>query len=307
MISIKRWVKEFFGLSHSQTNGFIVLISLLVIILFSEPLWQWYKSGKDLDFTADQAKLDSLILVWEKSASTAMKHENSSLPSKKFLFDPNRITDEQFAQLGFSPSLLRRIIRYREKGGKFRLKSDLLKIYGMDSSLYQNLYTFIDLPVKIEPGKRTENKPRKYERHTPFDLKRFEKFDLNLVDTSQLKKINGIGVKLSLRIVNYRDALGGFVNMEQLSEIYGLDTAVVSRLRQKSFISNDFRPSQIYLNTADEPALAAHPYLKKQAARSIVAYRFQHGRFQTIDDLRKIHTMDDQTIQKITPYLTVDE
>lgn len=306
MISVKRWVKEFFGLSHSQANGFIVLIPLLVILIFAEPVWQWYMSQTSYDFSADQAKLDSLILAWEKGGSI-VNSENGSQPSEAFFFDPNHITGEQFVKLGFSAPLINRIDRYRQKGGKFKVKSDLLKIYGMDSSLYQNLYAFIDLPVKIGRARSFEKQTRKYENKNQSAVRVIEKFDLNLADTSQLKKINGIGIKLSLRIIKYRDALGGFVEMEQLAEVYGLDSAVVGRLRQNSFIMKEFKPSQIHLNAADEPTLAAHPYLRKEVARSIVAYRFQHGRFQRMDDLRKIHAMDDKTFQKIAPYLTVDD
>lgn len=309
MISIKRWVKEFFGLSHSQANGFIILIPLLALILFSEPIWKWYAGRKKYDFSADQAKLDSLITIWEKDSVESLHHQaNESLVRERFYFNPNQTTEEQWLRLGFSKTLSKRLIRYRDKGGKFKVKSDLLKIYGMDSSLYQNLYAFIDLPVKIESGKRDGNQAtRKYDTQRASSVKSLERFDLNTADTSQLKKINGIGVKLSLRIIKYREALGGFVRMEQLSEIYGLDTAVVSRLSRRSFIMTDFRPSQLNLNTVEESRLAAHPYFKKEAARSIVAYRFQHGRFQTMSDLRKIHVIDEQTFQKITPYLNVDE
>lgn len=309
MISIKRWVKDFFGLSHSQANGFIILIPLLALILFSEPIWKWYAGRKRYDFSADQAKLDSLITIWGKDSAESRHHEaNKTHVVERFYFNPNQNTEEQWLRLGFSKTLSKRLIRYRDKGGTFKVKSDLLKIYGMDSSLYQNLYAFIDLPVKIESGKRNGSQAtRKYDTQRASSVRSLERFDLNAADTSQLKKVNGIGVKLSLRIIKYREALGGFVRMEQLSEIYGLDTAVASRLSRSSFIMTDFRPSQLNLNTVEESKLAAHPYLKKEAARSIVAYRFQHGRFQTMGDLRKIHVIDEQTFQKITPYLTVDE
>ncbi|MBA4054218.1 MAG: hypothetical protein C0490_05855, partial [Marivirga sp.] len=116
MVSIKRWVKEFFGLSHSQANGFIILIPLLAIIIFSEPVWQWYMSRKVYDSAADRAKLDSLILIWEKSRSESGDPGEKALPrTERFSFDPNHIAEEQLLALGFSIALSKRVTRYREK------------------------------------------------------------------------------------------------------------------------------------------------------------------------------------------------
>ncbi len=58
---------------------------------------------------------------------------------------------------------------------------------------------------------------------------RVEKFqegtvvELNSVDTIILKKIPGIGSVFARRIVNYRNLLGGYYSVIQLSEVYGID------------------------------------------------------------------------------------
>jgi DNA uptake protein ComE-like DNA-binding protein len=128
-----------------------------------------------------------------------------------------------------------------------------------------------------------------------------------MADTIQLKTIFGIGERLSSRIVNYRRVLGGFVTPDQIREVYGLDSAVVERLLKASFIEEGFQPVRININKADEVTMAAHPYLSKPVATAIVTYRFQHGEFTGLDDLRKIHALDIKTIQKIAPYLTIDD
>jgi len=310
MFWVKRWVKDFFALSHSQANGFIVLVPLLAIIIFSEPVWHWYLSRQSIDFSNDWAKLDSLILLWDHQTEKNTREntrpgttENS--PHHLFSFDPNSATIEELQTLGFSLPLATRIGRYRQKGGKFRVKGDLLKIYGVDSAFYKQLYMFIDLPEKVIFEKREHQRKYPYEKER--ERKLFAKFDLNKADTLQLMKINGIGGKRSLRIIKFRDALGGFISPEQLKEVYGLDSAVVNRLIKSSFIAADFEPDKININTSDENTLATHPYLTKAVARAIVAYRFQHGEFLGLDDLRKIHALDDESIQKIAPYLTVGD
>ena len=304
MLGIRRWVKELFVLSHSQANGFIVLVPLLGIVIFSGPLWHWYMSTRFDDRSKDLAMLDSLVALWE-SEPFAEGSAPQSLKFTLFHFDPNRAKVGDLQALGFSSGLATRIDRYRQKGGKFFVKKDLLKIYGIDSAFYKQLYAFIDLPERSEQ-KRTHQQ-KVYERKDSSVKTTSAKFDLNKADTLQLMKVGGIGTKRSQRIIKYRDALGGFIDMDQIQEVYGLDSTVVRTLLAESFISGDYQPVTMNINTSDEKRLASHPYLSNAAARAIVAYRFQHGEFKTIEELRNIHALDEKTIQKITPYLTLGD
>ena len=304
MLGIRRWVKELFVLSHSQANGFIVLVPLLGIIIFSGPLWHWYMSTRIDDRSQDMVMLDSLVTLWEGEIIAEGSESLSPKPTS-FHFDPNHATVVELQALGFSPGLATRIDRYRQKGGKFFVKKDLLKIYGIDSTFYKQLYAFIDLPERSEQ-KRTHQR-KIYERKDSSVKTTSAKFDLNKADTLQLMRVGGIGTKRSQRIIKYRDALGGFIDMDQIQEVYGLDSTVVRTLLAESFIAGDYQPVTMNINTSDEKRLASHPYLSNAAARSIVAYRFQHGEFKAIVELRNIHALDDKTIQKITPYLTLGD
>jgi DNA uptake protein ComE-like DNA-binding protein len=307
MNRIQRWVRDYFGFSRSQVNAFLILLPLMMLIVFAPTVWKNYVLPRPYDDAVDRAMLDSLVRVWEAGLEKEKVGGKDSVAHSVFRFDPNTATVEQWRALGLSAASATRIAHYREKGGKFKVKADLLKIYGIDSAFYDRVFAYIALP---------ENKAEKKERkdlwdHHPKESKesRFKKniarFDINAADTAQLKSVYGIGEKLSQRILKYRDALGGFVTLEQLREIYGLDTAVVTRLKMKCVVLPDFRPDRININQADEKRLAAHPYLKSGAARIIVAYRFQHGEFTSLDDLRKIQGLDPKIIDKIAPYLTL--
>ena len=55
-----------------------------------------------------------------------------NLPRKKvesFHFDPNTVSHEDLCRLGFSPKQAQSIIAYRQKGGRFRRKTDFAKSY----------------------------------------------------------------------------------------------------------------------------------------------------------------------------------
>lgn len=300
-MNLRKLVRNFFGFSKAETNGFLVLIPLLLLILFSEPVYRAWL-GRDTTFqTSDQQLLDSLVSHWKQEQNLAPDFEKKQ-QQPLFVFDPNNTSKNQLMQLGFSASLAGRMINYIEKGGKFRAKKDLLKIYGMDSLLYEELLPFMLIPDQFTPEKKelTYAKTEKPLKKPPV------LFDINTADTAQLKTIYGIGEKLSLRIVKYRESLGGFVRKEQFQEVYGLDSAVVNRLVKKSFITQDYQPDQLNLNQATEEELDSHPYLTKKEAKAIIAYRFQHGPFSSVDELQKIQLLTTETIEKIKPYVTLN-
>ena len=303
MFFIKYWLKNFFGFSRSQVNAFVILLPLIMLMLFSEPLWHWWISTRPLERQFDSEKLDSMIRIWD----VTQRDKKPGIAAKELnlvAFDPNTATTENFMTLGFSQHLARRIVNYREKGGKFMIKSDLLKIYGVDSAFYQRVYPFISLPERVAINKKGA---KKYEpRKNLIAKKAAEKFDLNNADTSELKKIYGIGDKLALRILKYREALGGFVDMNQLKEVYGLDSLVINRLSENSTIQNEFRPKKININAASEKQLSSHPYLNK-VAKAIVSYRFQHGNFRAVEDIRNVGSVDEKSIQRVIPYLKVND
>lgn len=306
MKALTRIIRNFFGTTRSQTNAFVVLLIILVISIFSQPLMSWYKSSQPQDFTADKKELDSLLHAWETAKASDSATESASNEKQVityFEFNPNTINKAEFIALGFHDKLAARIINYRSKGGTFRTKADLLKIYGMDSALYSRLTPYILLPDKIEYTKA--EKKTFADREKPVKEKAVA-FNLNEADTTQLQKIYGIGPVLAKRIIKYRDRLGGFATHVQLTEVYGLDTTVVQKIVAASYLPDPIIVRKINLNTADEKTLAVHPYFSKKIAAAIVAYRFQHGKFQSVDDLSKINLIDKRTLAKIFPYITID-
>jgi competence protein ComEA len=301
MFRIQRILRDFFGFSHGQVNAFIVMLPLMAFAIFSEPFYHWWTANRAGESQENHATLDSLVSVWNTKPHEEggnKKFEERTL----FRFNPNQISMSEMNSLGFSAALSARITHYREKGGKFLIRADLAKIYGIDTSLYQSLYPYIDLPEKKI---QTIHQEKPTEKSFAFASKKREvvSFDLNEADTSQLKTVYGIGEKLSMRIIKYRESLGGFVAMQQLSEIYGLDTIVVKRLLKQCFIEDGFVPAVININTSIEKELSAHPYLRGSVAKAIVSYRFQHGEFKSAEDLRKIPVLNEELIQKIKPYL----
>lgn len=225
----------------------------------------------------------------EEAPSPAQKKE-------KFRFDPNTASLEQLTRLGIPARTAATILNYRSKGGKFRHKEDLQKIYSLKPEVYTELESWISLPVKADTGAR--KKQEKYDTGKA----RAEKappFDINTADTTALKNLRGIGSVLASRIIRFRDALGGFHSPEQLDETYGIPPDVLATLKKAVVIGSPV--SRIPVNEAEN---LRHPYLKAHQAKAILLYRRQHGPFRSVEDLRQIRLLDEETIRKIEPYLS---
>jgi competence protein ComEA len=294
MNTIRKWIRNIFGFSRVETNGFIILLPLMVVIIMAQPAYRLWESNRSDDFSKEEKYLDSLArLLQHKTEQRGETQTQASL----FFFNPNKASIGDLKKLGFTENLSTRIASYRQKGGQFRVKSDLLKIYGIDSTLYHQLYPYIQLPEKGET-KDSGVKPQ-ISQHKKI----LSSFDLNVADTAQLMSVDGIGPTLAARIIKFRNVLGGFIKPEQLNEVYGLDTTVVQKLNQISFINTDFVPVKININTANEKELSAHPYIRKPIAKAIVAYRFQHGVFNQVGDIRKLSLLKQEEADQIIPYL----
>jgi len=126
--------------------------------------------------------------------------------------------------------------------------------------------------------------------------------ELNTADTLTLQLLYGIGPTFSKRIVGYRDRLGGFVNKEQLLEVYGITPEQVDRMRPNITIDTSLL-RKIQINSAGLKQLAKHPYIEYYQARDIIRLRQQGVHFTTVEDLRAVPSMADSTLDRLSPYL----
>lgn len=299
MKSIRKWIRDFFGFSTNEISGFLVLIPLMIALAVSEPLYRWWTTSQPRDYSADLQVLDTLVAQWR-----ATERDSVIVSVALMMFNPNTASEETLRTVGLSDILAKRIAAYRRKGGVFRTKSDLTKIYGLDSALYHQLYNYIDLPEKRLPTLLAE-RPYRKENHSAKAPQ--EIFDINTADTLLLETVYGIGPKLAVRIVKFRDRLGGFVRTDQLYEVFGLDSIVVTRLLRASYIKAGFLPRKININTAGEQMLAAHPYIRHSLARRITSYRFQHGDFQKVSDIKKISASANDNLDRLLTYIKVED
>jgi DNA uptake protein ComE-like DNA-binding protein len=133
--------------------------------------------------------------------------------------------------------------------------------------------------------------------------KKVEPFDINTADTSAFIALPGIGSKLASRIVLFREKLGGFYDIRQIGEVYGLQDSVFKRISPMLKCSA-YNIKKIDINTAEKETLKLHPYIRWQMANALVAYRDQHGSFHSAEDISKLENIDMEAVKKMMPYIS---
>jgi competence protein ComEA len=133
-------------------------------------------------------------------------------------------------------------------------------------------------------------------------LENIQRISFSEADSIVLQIVPGIGPGSAGRIIKYREDLGGFHSTNQLSEVYGMKPETIELLWEFfEFSPLIFRKIKLNQSTIEE--ISSHPYISYGEAKVIVAYRNQHGGFQSIDDLLKIRIFKEEWIRKLAPYL----
>lgn len=297
-------IREQFELTHNEAKSaliFFVIILVNILLYYSYSSSTITKQSEILIKDYGESVLPEVVDKKSKWVDYKSKKDYKK-NVEKFNFDPNTATEDQLTRLGFPKYLSKTILNYRSKGGKFKFKEDLLKIYSMKPDLYSDVENLVLLPSKLDKKVTDFEEQRVFAepKTTAFTKKSISitKFDLNKADTSQLMQIKGIGRVFASRIIKYRDILGGFHSVDQVGETYGIDPMVLPELKKVAILGTQVKKIKI-----NELENFKHPYLKYNQVKVIVAYRKQHGNFKNASDLKEIKILDDVTILKIEPYL----
>src|SRR6185503_15182501 len=113
MARLRAWIRSFFGFSRTETNAFLILLPLMVLLIFSEPIYRSWFVQQPRDFSNEKKELDSVMATWRwEDRDSAV---NITSARKLFYFNPNLTTRDDMIKLGFEPPVANRIIHYRLK------------------------------------------------------------------------------------------------------------------------------------------------------------------------------------------------
>jgi DNA uptake protein ComE-like DNA-binding protein len=314
--------KDFFYFSRGQRAGIIILIVLIVLALAANYVLPYYFPITEQNGSAFQNEVkafkkslvsrDSLRQAeWQMKAEERQrlyeeKYKNhpsyqtyKPFEKKKetyilFAFDPNTIDSSGFVSLGLKPFIASNILKYRKKGGVFRTKADFAKVFGILPEKQKELEPYIVI-AEIKPVKNELSSSKR----TDIIV------ELNSADTTILTQIKGIGRGTAKGIVRFRQLVGGFVSVDQLSEVYGIRPENLEKIRPFCSV-NAALVQKIKVNTATAQRLDAHPYINFYQAKAIYELRRNKGKLHEINDLKVISELSENDLIKIKPYLSFE-
>lgn len=306
-----QWLKDYWTF-HQQERKNIIVLTAMIFLLLAVQLYLKItgpeRNRASVEFLGPehfkelQVKMDSTNESNRQKRESNWTKRSEKDPWNPEPFNPNDLDSAAWRKIGLSPKQAAVMVRIKEERGGFKSKRELEKLR-MISFIYPSIEPYLQLPDSVVYEKY---RPRK-RKDSVYPKKQFEKLsiELNSADSAELTRLFGIGPSFAKRIVKYRGMLGGFVSPDQLLEVYGMDTVRYNRLKDEVLV-NPFDIETINLNSADIEMLKKHPYIRYNLAKAIVNYRTQHGPFNSVSDLSKIHLIKPETLEKLRPYMEVE-
>ena len=274
MDSLRKW----FSFNKGER---IAIITLLVLILGLVLACLFRPSRQSL---SDESlhNLDSLLALRQAAIEAQQQSEKPQEVNElhPFPFNPNTISEEEWLQMGLTDRQVRNIMNYKAKGGKFYSKNDLAKLYTISEEDFAQLEPYIVLPEVLRGASnktfsKKQEKPSYEEKPKP-EKKPIPVVDLNTVDSTTLVELPQIGPYTAVRIIEFREKLGGFVDKEQLRDVKGMDDARFAAI-QPYINLGAVELRKVDVNRADFKTLVHHPYLSYEQVKRIFNQREQCG------------------------------
>ncbi|SMD06128.1 ComEA family DNA-binding protein [Pedobacter africanus] len=297
---MKKWL-DIFAFSRQEFNGLLVLICLIGVVMLVPPVYRLMKPEPQITVAEKRALLQlarrerDKINPGQRYKVTADQQWQKEKPDL-FIFDPNSIGQAEWEKLGLSFKQARAILNYRAKGGRFKQVEDLKKMYTISRQMFERLAPYVRITNKA-PDIVFKPYPK-----TNYVKAEMELIELNGADTTELEKIKGIGRVFANRIVKYRERIGGFCKKEQLMEVFGLDSVKYQEIKGQVAVDL-LRLRKININTVEFNGLKNHPYIRYKQINALIQYRKQHGNYSNIADLYKVAILNQETIDRLAPYL----
>ncbi len=293
--------------NNSQRNGIFFLVLFIVILqlfyFFALPKILLNSNNETIE--GDKAKM----VVFQYKIDSLKQLALEKRKPKIYPFNPSFLTDYKGYQLGMSTVEIDRLIQHRAKGKYINSAKEFQLVTNISDSLLKTIQPYFKFPdwvLKKQLKKTSRHFSQNIQSKNHFEKplhKVIQTNDLNKVTAQELRTIYGVGEKLSNRIVNYRNKLGGYTLKEQLYEVWYLDKEIADKILEKFTIIEKPIIKKLNVNTATFKEILSIAYIDYNLTKKIINYREEVGEIQTLDELVKIKGFPIKKLNRIALYL----
>jgi competence protein ComEA len=284
-------IKSLFAFDKKQQRGIFVLITLLIIII---AIFYYLKNlPREVlvidDNEAYQYRIDSLAAVQQRRRDTI------------YPFNPNYITDYRGYKLGLSVEEIDRLHRFRESGKWVNSKKDFQLVTQVSNEWLDSISPYFKFPDWVTNPKKSYNNS-----YTSYQNRKVVVKDINTANQDELKKVYGIGPALSSRIIKERERLKGFIDISQVSSVYGLTDSTMIQLKKHFYVTAPSGFKKIALNTATNDELLTIPYFNDYLVEKLIEQRTLRDGFKSWDKVLLTSRFPQEKLALIQLYLTLN-
>lgn len=294
-MNFKQLIQDYFTFSRNERRGIVILLVLIFLLAITNKVIFYFETPSKLDpVLFDSARYELGLL------NDSLNQQQSG--KRLFAFNPNLIDSITLANLDLPESVKQNLLKFRRKGGKVYSVTDFRKIYGVTEQIF----------IKIKPYLQFSetdvvHRPTKSASELFF-------FDPNTTSDMDFYRL-GLSEKQIETIRNYQKKGGSFRSNADFFKMWGLTDHQKNalsdyiRIEKTEIEEQKIEPVAIKamdLNTADSTELELLPGIGDKLSKRIVKYRDMLGGFYSVTQLKEVYGLNEQTIQLITPSLTID-
>ena len=292
--------RDFFYFSKGERRGLIVLLCLITIagillIWNNRPLLVRNMAPEQ---TSVGSPIDGHILSEDKSANAQASDHQSASKQISASSSSEQSTSLKQTTSSATGTSVKNVSSSTEASDK--------KAFDVNIPITSDVEP--DTDAEKESVSERVKRLTSYSRPSYPRVEKFEAgtvVELNTADTTVLKKVPGIGSSFAKRIIGYRNLLGGYYSVTQLSEVYGIDEDKYKAL-VPWFSANPSLVSRLAVNRLSQDSLRRHPYINYGQAKVIVQLRKQKGKLTGWDNLLLLDEFTDGDKMRLQPYLSFE-
>lgn len=206
-------------------------------------------------------------------------------------YNPNYLTDYEAYLCGLDRVTLQRIRQYRATGDKFDSAKEFLEVTGLPPGSQDSILARLYFPSDKSSGKASTRS-------------RHNRIDLNRADEIQLQELRGIGRVRAARIVKFRERLGGFRDVNQLRDVYGITEDLADQLIQSNLTcSPSSDTTRLDLMRSSPSELRGFPYFRESHVEKIIRFRSSAGEPLEPVDFKFLFDFSDEKFHRVALYL----